>query len=80
MTDQIAETEDNTDMTEAGLDMNRILGEVILEETLGIIVDKIVGETIEKALEITVMIEARDRSRERSFSRNYCNNRTRSTS
>ena len=28
---QIAETGDNTDKTEVGLDMNKILGEVILE-------------------------------------------------
>ena len=46
ITDQIAETEDNTDKTEAGLDMNKILGEVILEETLGIMVDKIVCESM----------------------------------
>ena len=58
MTDQIAETEDKTDKTEAGLDMNKILGQVILEKMLGIMVDKIVGESIEKAIEITVMIEA----------------------
>ena len=58
MTDKIAETEDNTDKTEAGLDVNKILGEVILEETLGIMVDKIVGESIEKTIERTVMIEA----------------------
>ena len=32
ITDQIAETEDNTDKTEVGQDMNRIIGEVILEE------------------------------------------------
>ena len=31
-TDQIAETEDNTDKTEVGLDMNKIIGEAILEE------------------------------------------------
>ena len=38
--------------------MKRNLGEVILEEALGIMVDKIIGESIEKAIEITVMIEA----------------------
>ena len=38
--------------------MNKILGVVILKEMLGIMVDKTVGESIEKAIEITVMIEA----------------------
>ena len=33
ITGQIAETEDNTDKTEVGLDVNKILGEVILEES-----------------------------------------------
>ena len=33
ITDQIAETEDNIDKTEAGLGINKILGEIILEET-----------------------------------------------
>ena len=56
--DQIAETEHNTDKIEPGLDMNKILGENILEETLGIMVDKSVEESIETAIEITVMIEA----------------------
>ena len=32
-TDQTAETEDNTDKTEVGLDMNKIIEEIILEET-----------------------------------------------
>ena len=31
-TDQVAETEDNTDKTEVGLDMKIIIEEVILEE------------------------------------------------
>ena len=56
--DQIAETEDNTDKTEVGLDMNKILGEVIVKETLGIMVDKIVEESIETVIEMTIMIEA----------------------
>ena len=30
---QIVVTEDSTDKTEVGLDMNKIIGEVILEET-----------------------------------------------
>ena len=58
ITGQIAETEDNKDKTEAGLDMSKILGEVILEETLGIMVDKTVEENIETAIEMTVMTEA----------------------
>ena len=31
--DQIAETEDSTDKTEVGPDMNKTIGEVILEES-----------------------------------------------
>ena len=58
ITDQIAETEDNTDKIEAGPNMSNILGEVILGETLGIMVDKIVEESVEIAIEIMVMIEA----------------------
>ena len=50
MIGQIAETEGNTDKTEAGLGMNKILGEVILEEMLEIMVDKIVEENIEIAI------------------------------
>ena len=57
ITDQIVETEDNTDRTEGGPDMNKILGEVILQETLGIMVDKTVEESIETAIEMTVMTE-----------------------
>ena len=56
-TGQIAETEDNIDKTEVGLDMSKILGEVILEETLGVMVDKTVEENIEAAIEMTVMTE-----------------------
>ena len=33
ITDQTAKTEDNTDKTEVGLDTNKIIEEVILEET-----------------------------------------------
>ena len=33
ITDQIAETEDNTDKTEVGLDLKKIIGEVTSEET-----------------------------------------------
>ena len=38
--------------------MNKILGEVILGETLEIMVDKIEEENIEKAIEMTVLTEA----------------------
>ena len=57
ITYEIAETEDNIDKTEAGPGMNKILGEVILEET-EIMVGRIVEENIEIAIEMTVMIEA----------------------
>ena len=57
ITDQLAETADNTDKIEAGLDINKMLGKEILWETLGIMVDKIVEESIETAIEITVMTE-----------------------
>ena len=56
--DQIAETEDNTDKTEVGLDMNTIIEEVILEEMQGAMVNKTVEENIETAIEMTVMTEA----------------------
>ena len=57
-TDQIAETENIIDQTEIGLNMSKIIGEVIVEETLGIMVDKTVEESIETAIEMTVMTEA----------------------
>ena len=38
--------------------MSKIIGEVIVEETLGIMVDKTVEESIETAIEMTVMTEA----------------------
>ena len=38
--------------------MNKILGEVILDETLEIMVDKIVEENIEIAIEMIVLTEA----------------------
>ena len=40
-------TEDNTDKTKVGPDTNKIIGEEILEETCGAMVDKIVEESIE---------------------------------
>ena len=58
ITGQILETEDNIDKTEVGLNMSKILGEVILEETLGAMVDKTVEDNIEAAIEMTVMTEA----------------------
>ena len=48
ITDQIAETEDNIDKTEAGLGMDNFFREVILEGTLEIMVDKTVEENIEQ--------------------------------
>ena len=53
------ETEDNIDKTEVGLDMSKITGEVTLEETLGIMVDKTVEGNIDVAIEMKVMTEAR---------------------
>ena len=50
--------EDNTDKTEVGLDINKIIGEVTLEETWGAIVDETVEENIETVIEMTVMTEA----------------------
>ena len=58
ITDQRAETEGNTDKTEVGLDRNKIIEEVILEETSGAMVDKTVEENIDTAIEMTVMTEA----------------------
>ena len=52
------ETEDNTDKIEVGLDMNRIMEEETSEETWGAMTDRIVEESIETIIEITVMIEA----------------------
>ena len=76
----MAETEDNIGKTEAGLGMNKILGEVILEEMLEIMVDKIVEENVEIAIKNDSYDRSRNRFREWSFSRNYGNNRTRNTS
>ena len=42
ITGQIAETEDNTDKTEVGLGMSKIIREVILGETLEMMEDKTV--------------------------------------
>ena len=59
--------------------MSKIIGEVILEETLGTMVDKTVEENTEIAIEMSYD-RGRNRSREMSFPRKYSNNRTRSTS
>ena len=58
ITGHIVVAEDNTDKTEVGLDTNKIMGEVTLEETWGAMVDKIVEERTETALGMTVMTEA----------------------
>ena len=51
-------TEDSVGKTGVGLDRNKIIGEVILEETCGAIVDKTVEESTDVATEMTVMTEA----------------------
>ena len=58
ITAQTVETEDSTDKTEVGPDTNKIIGEEILEETRGAMVDKTVEEGIETIIEMTVMTEA----------------------
>ena len=58
ITSQTAEKGDSIDKTEVGPDISKIIGEVILEETSGIMVGKTVEENIEVAIEITVMTEA----------------------
>ena len=55
---QIVVTEDRTDKTEIGPDMNKITGEVTLEEMWEVMADRIVEESIETAIEMTVMTEA----------------------
>ena len=58
VTGQVVVTEDNTDKTEVGLDMSKIVGGVILEGTWRAIVDKTVEENTETAIEMTGMTEA----------------------
>ena len=77
ITNQRAETKDNRDKTEVGLDMNKIIAEVILEEMLGIMADKTVKVNSYRNNNYN---RSRNRPRERSFFRNYGNNRTRSPS
>ena len=56
--DQILETKDSIDRTEVGLDMNKIIGEVISEVMLGILTDRIVEESIEITTGMKVLTEA----------------------
>ena len=56
--DQIVETEDNIDRKEVGLGMNKIIGEVNLEEMQEILTDRIVEESIEIITEMKAMTEA----------------------
>ena len=55
---QIVKTGDSIDKIEVGLGMNKIIGEVILEVTQGILTDKIAEESIEIITEMKVMTEA----------------------
>ena len=57
ITGQVVETEDNTDKTEVGLETNKIIEEVILEEMQGAMEDKTVEESTEITIEMTVMTE-----------------------
>ena len=56
--DQIVETEDKIDRKEVGLGMNKIIGEVNLEEMQEILTDRIVEESIEIITEMKAMTEA----------------------
>ena len=56
--DQTVVTEDNTDKIMIGIDMNKIIGEGILEEMWGTTLDKTVEESMEAIIEMTVMTEA----------------------
>ena len=56
--DQIVETEDSIDRTEVGLDMNKIIGEVISEVMLGILTERIVEESTKIITGMKVMTEA----------------------
>ena len=72
-------TEDNTDKTKEGQDMNQIIGEEILGEMWGAMVGKIVEEGIGTIIEMTVMTEAGIGLEKGKFLRSYNNNRNRST-
>ena len=56
-TDQIVETENSIDRTVIGLEMNKIIVEVISEVAQGILTDKIANERIEIITEMKVMTE-----------------------
>ena len=51
-------TEDNTDKTEVGLDMNKTIGEETSEEALGALTGRVAKERIGTITEMTDMIEA----------------------
>ena len=57
-TNPIVVTEDNTDKIKVGPYMKKIIGNEILEEMWGTMVDKIIEESIEAIIEMTVMTEA----------------------
>ena len=78
--DQIVMTEDNTDKTEVGLDMNRIIGRGNLRGNMrSYSIQNSRGE-YRNSYRNDSYDRNRNRSRERSFSRNYHNNRTQNTS
>ena len=57
--DQTVETEDNSGKTEVGTDLNKVIGEIILEKIQEIMADKIAEEGIEMTIiGMIVMIEA----------------------
>ena len=78
--DKILEIEDSIDRTEVGLDMNKIIGEVISEVTLVILTDRIIERKYRSNYRNGSYDRSRNRSKERSFSRNFSRNRNRSTS
>ena len=78
--DRIVVTEDNTDRTKVGPDTNKIIGEEILGETWGAMVDKIVEESIDAIMEMTVMTEAGTGLEKGHFTETSNNTRNRSTS
>ena len=78
ITGQIAETEDNTNKTEVGVDMSKIIGNFRgnvrnygRQNSRGEYRNNYGNDSFDRS---------RNRSRERSFSRNYGNSRTRTTS
>ena len=51
-------TEDSTDKMEVCPDMNKITGEVTLEETCEVMADRTVQKSIEMVIEMKVLTEA----------------------